>query len=70
MKRFLTICIGLGIVVLLFGALGWAGLSKPELGRGQRCVRSHPYTTMALTLVPRTFDANEYHDVVEQNFRN
>jgi len=32
MKRFLTICIGLGIVVLLFGALGCAGQSKPELG--------------------------------------
>ena len=31
-----------------------------ELSRGKRWVRSHPFTTMALTIVPNTFNADHY----------
>lgn len=31
-----------------------------ELSRGKRWVRSHPFTTMALTIVPKTFKADDY----------
>ena len=36
--------------------------AEQQLGRGTRWVRSHPFTIMALTIVPKTFDPDHYRD--------
>ena len=40
--------------------LGSAHGQAAELSRGKRWVRSHPFTTMALTITPNTFNADHY----------
>lgn len=49
----------LSMAVLLFATAGNL-VSAEELGRGQRWVRSHPLTTMALTIIPESCDPEQY----------
>ena len=37
-------------------------VSAGELSRGQRWVRSHPFTTMALTIIPESCNPQQYKD--------
>ena len=51
------------VLVLMSGMTfqpGSAHGQAEELSRGKRWVRSHPFTTMALTIVPNTFNADHY----------
>ena len=49
------------IVLLMSVTISTSVKAAGHLGRGKRWVRSHPFTTMALTLVPGRFDADDYH---------
>jgi hypothetical protein len=45
---------------LVLSAGGSLNAQQAKLGRGHRWVRRHPLTTMALTIVPKTFVAEQY----------
>lgn len=50
------------IALLLAGPPAGATAASGELTRGMRWVRSHPFTLMALTIVPNTFHVEQYRD--------
>ena len=50
-------------VILLFVTLAVAAsISAEELTRGKRWVRSRPFTTMALTIIPESCNPQQYKD--------
>ena len=50
----------LAFFLMACGAISTAVRADGELSRGERWVRSHPLTTMALTIIPRSFDPQQY----------
>ncbi|MED5398856.1 MAG: hypothetical protein VX669_00610 [Planctomycetota bacterium] len=49
-------------VVLIAAVSVCTSVSAGELSRGQRWVRSHPFTTMALTIIPESCNPQQYKD--------
>ncbi|MCC6679899.1 MAG: hypothetical protein IT445_03255 [Phycisphaeraceae bacterium] len=63
MRRELGICLLVWAVVC--AAATWAAAAETEgvdLGRGQKWVRSHPFTIMGVSLVERPFDVELYRN--------
>ena len=48
--------------VLIAAVSVCTSVSAGELSRGQRWVRSHPFTTMALTIIPESCNPQQYKD--------
>ncbi|MAE67912.1 MAG: hypothetical protein CMJ18_26970 [Phycisphaeraceae bacterium] len=60
-QRRVTSLLALAFVLLCGGcAVASRPDPPPDLGRGHRWIRSHPFTLMALVLRPRTYDGREY----------
>jgi len=52
------VAMAMAMFLLASVTIGTSARAEEQLGRGKRWVRSHPFTTMALTIVPATFDAD------------
>ena len=48
------------LISMMAFQLGCTHRQAAELSRGKRWVRSHPFTTMALTIAPNTFNADHH----------
>ena len=57
-----TLACGFSPAVWLAAVVVCTSVSAEEPGRGQRWVRSHPLTTMALTIIPESCNPQQYKD--------